>query len=146
MRNKLFSSLPWLLCLGQINSEFFSLVQFSRITQSRPTLCDPMDCSMPASLSITNSQNLLKLMSIDSVMLSNQLTLCHPSPSAFSLSQHQGFFQWVSSSGGQVLEFPASAFVLPGLISFWMDWLDLLAGEETLNSLLQHHSSKASVL
>ena len=53
-------------------------IQFSSVAQSFPTLCDPMNHSMKASLSITNSQSLPKLMSIESVMLSNHLILCHP--------------------------------------------------------------------
>ena len=74
-----------------------------------------------------------------------------PSPSAFNLSQHQGLFQWVSSSHqvARVLEFQLqhqSFQWTPGLISFSMDWLDLLALQGTLKSLLQHHSSKASIL
>ena len=76
--------------------------------------------------------------------------LSFPSP-AFSHSQHQGLFQWVCSftSGGQSISFSFS--ISPsndysGLISFRMDWLDLLAVQGTLKSLLQHHSSKASVL
>ena len=80
---------------------------------------------------------------------------CHPtisssvSPSlTFNLSQHQGLFKWVSSSH-QVAKVLASASVPlmnTGLISFRMDWLDLLAVQRTLKSLLQHHSSKASIL
>ena len=76
--------------------------------------------------------------------------LSSPSPPAFNLSQHQGLFQWVSSSHqvSKVLEFqlqhPSSEH--SGLISFRMDWLDLLAVQGTLKSLLQHHSSKASTL
>ena len=76
--------------------------------------------------------------------------LSPPSP-AFSLSQHQGLFHWVSSSHqvAKLLEFsfsisPSNEYL--GLISFRMDWLDLLAVQGTLKSLLQHHSSKASVL
>ena len=67
--------------------------------------------------------------------------LSSPSPPALNLSQHQGLFKWVSSSHqvAKVLEHP-------GLISFRMDWLDLLAVQGTLKSLLQHHSSKASIL
>ena len=72
-----------------------SLFQFSSVTQSCPTLCVPMDCSTQASLSITNSQSLLKLMSIKSVMPSNYLS--SPSPPTLNLSQHWGLFQWVSS-------------------------------------------------
>ena len=74
-------------------------------------------------------------------------TLSSPSP-AFSLSQHQGLFQWVSSSH-QYWSFsfsisPSNEY--SGLISFRMDWLDLLAVQGTLKSFLQHHSSKASIL
>ena len=70
-------------------SNLNNMDQFCSDAQSCPTLCDPMDCSMPGSLSITNSQSLLKLMSIESVMPSHYLTLCHP----FNLSQHQGLFK-----------------------------------------------------
>ena len=77
--------------------------------------------------------------------------LLSPSPPVLNLSQHQGLFKWVSSSHqvAKVLEFhfnisPANEH--PGLISFRMDWLDLLAVQETLKSLLQHHSSKTSIL
>ena len=61
-----------------IFSVLILVVQFSSVAQSRPTLCNPMDCSMPASLSVTNSWSLLKLMSIESVMSSNHLILCRP--------------------------------------------------------------------
>ena len=75
--------------------------------------------------------------------------LMSPSPPALKLSQHHGLFQWVSSSHqvAKVLEFQLqqSLHEHPGLISFRMDWLDLLAVQGTLKSLLQHHSSKASI-
>ena len=77
--------------------------------------------------------------------------LSSPSPPAFNLSQHQGLFQWVSSSH-QVVKTGASSFSISpsnaysGLISFRMDWLDLLAVQGTLKSLLQHHSSNVSIL
>ena len=74
-----------------------------------------------------------------------------PSPSAFNRSQHQGLFKWVGClhQVAKVLEFsfsisPSNEYL--GLISFRMDWLDLLAVQGTLKSLLQHHSSKASIL
>ena len=78
------------------------------VTQLCPTLCDCWTAACQASLSITNSQSLLKLMCIESMMLSNHLILCHPLlllPS--SLSQNQSLFQWVSSSHqvSKVLEF-----------------------------------------
>ena len=77
--------------------------------------------------------------------------LLFPSPSAFNLSQHEALFQWVSSlhQVAKVLEIqlqlsPSNEY--SGLISFRIDWLDLLAVQETLLSLLQHHSSKVSIL
>ena len=77
--------------------------------------------------------------------------LLSPSSPAFNLTQHQGLFQWVSSSHqvAKVLEFQfqhQSFHEYSGLISFRMDWFDLLAVQGTLKSLLQHHSSKASIL
>ena len=77
--------------------------------------------------------------------------LSSPSPPALNLSQHQGLFQWVSSSHqvAKVLEFQLqhqSFNEYSGLISFRMNWLDLLAVQETLKSLRQHHTSKASIL
>ena len=103
-----------------------------------------------ASLSITNSRSLLKLMSIESVMPSNHLILSSPSP-ALNLSQHQGF----SNKSVFHIRWPqywsfsfniSTSNEHSGLISFRMDWLDLLAVQGTLKSLLQHHSSKASIL
>ena len=113
------------------------------------------------SVSITNSWRLPKLMPIESVMPSNHShPLSSPSPAALSLSQHQGLFQWVSSSHlvAKVLEFqfqhhsfqwtlnisPSNEY--SGLISFRINWFDLLAVQGTLKSPLQHHSSKASIL
>ena len=109
-----------------------------------------MDCSTPGLLSFTNTWSLLKLMSIESVMPSNHLIVpfssrlqSFPASGSFLMSQ---FF----ASNGQSIGLSASASVLPmnisGLISFRMDWLDLLAVQGTLKSLLQHHSSKASIL
>ena len=103
-----------------------------------------------ASMSITNSWNLLKLMSIESVMPSNYLILLSPS-SAFSLSQHQGLFKWVSSliRWTKYWRFSfniSSSSEYSGLISFRMDCLDLLTVQWTLKSFLQYHSSKASIL
>ena len=82
--------------------------QFSSVTQLCLTLATPWTPAHQSSLSITNSQSLPKLMSIESLMPSNQLILCHPpSPPALNLSQHQGFFKWVRSSYqvAKVLEF-----------------------------------------
>ena len=107
----------------------------------------PWTAACQLSLSVTNSHSIPKLMSIQP---SHRLSF--PSPPAFNVSQHQGFFKWVSSLH-QVAKVSASTSINispsnehPGLISFRMDWLDLLAVQSTLNSLLQHHSSKASIL
>ena len=105
-----------------------------------------------ASLSITNSRNLLKLMSIESVMSSNYLILCHPLLLLPSIFPSIRIF---SSESALHIRWPKywsfSFSISPsnehrGLISFRMDWLDLLAVHGTLKSLLQHHSSKASIL
>ena len=74
------------------------LFQFSPVTQSCLTFYDPMDCSMPGFSTLHYLLNLLKFMSVVSVMPSNHLILSPPSPPAFNLSQHQGLFQYVSSS------------------------------------------------
>ena len=106
------------------------MVQFSSVVQYCTIFCDPWTAGHQLSLSITNFRSLLKLMSIESVMLSNQLILCRPlllSPPIFPSTR-------VFSNE------------YSGLISFRMDWLDLLAGQRVLKSLLQHHNSKASIL
>ena len=102
------------------------------------------------SLSITNTWSWLKLMSIESVMPSSHLILCCPLLPILNLAQNHGLFQWVSSSHqvAKVLEFQLqhqSSNEYSGLISFRINWFDLLAVQGTLKSLLQHHSSKASV-
>ena len=116
------------------------------------TLCDPLDCSIPGPLSITNSQSLLKLMSIESVMPSNHLILYHP-----LLLQSLIFCNIRIFSNESVLHIKWSKYWSfsfnispsrehPQLIYFRMDWLDVLAVQGTLKSLLQHHSSKPSIL
>ena len=81
--------------------------QFSSAAQPCPTLCNPMTTACQASQSITNSQSLLRLVSIESVMTPNHLILSYQSPPAFNPSQHQGVFKWVRSSHqvAKVLEF-----------------------------------------
>ena len=69
-----------------------------------------------------------------------------PSPFAFSLSQHKGLFKWVSSTHHVAKVLELSTSVLPWFISLWIDWFDLLAAQRTIKSILQQHSSKASVL
>ena len=126
-------------------------VQFNSVAQSFLTLCDPMDGTMQASLSITNSWSLLKLMSIELVMSSNHLILCRPlllPPSVFPrirvFSNESALrIRWPKCWSFSFYISPSNKY--PGLISFRMDWLDLLAVQGTLKSLLQHHSSKASV-
>ena len=102
-------------------------------------------------MSITNSQCLLKLMSIQSVMPSNHLILCYPLllPSIFPCTRVFSnesvlHFRWPKYWSFSFSISPSSEY--SRLISFRMDWFDLLAGQGTLKSLLQHHSSKASVL
>ena len=126
-----------------------SLVQLFSHVQLFAT---PWTAARRASLSITNSRSLLKLMCIDSVMPSNHLILCHPlflPPSIFPSirvfsNESVLHIRWPDYWS---ISFSISPFnEYSGLISFRMDWLDLLAVQGTLKSLLQHHSSKASVL
>ena len=105
----------------------------------------PWTAARQASLSITNSWSWWTYSNYvhqvgDGIQPSHPLL--SPSPPAFNLSQNQGLFKWVSSSH-QVAQ---SIGVSSGLISFRMEWLDLLAVQGTLKSLLQHHSSKVSIL
>ena len=112
----------------------------------------PWTAAYQASLSITNSQSLLKLMSIELVMPSNHLILCHPLlllpsifPSIRVFSNESALpISWPKYRSFSFNISPSNEH--PGLISFRMDWLDLLAVQGTLKSLLQHHSSKASIL
>ena len=122
------------------------------VAQSCPTLCDPVDAARQASLSITNSRSWLKLMSIESVMPSNHLIPCQfllLLPSIFPIikvfsNESALRIRWPKYWSFSFHISPSNEY--PGLISFRMDWLDLLAVQETLKSLLQHHSSKASIL
>ena len=127
----------------------FSLVQsLSRVR----LFATPWTAARQASLSITNSWSLLKLTSIESVMPSNHLILCYllflppaifPSISVFS-NESVLHIRWPKYWSFSVNISPSNEHL--GLISFRMDWMDLLAVQGTLNSLLQHHSSKASIL
>ena len=111
-----------------------------------------MNCTHQAYLSITNSWSLLKLMSIESVMPSNHLILCRPLlllpsifPSIRVFSKESALhIRWPKHWSFSLGITPSSEYL--GLISFRMDWLDLFAVQGTLKSLLQHHSSKASIL
>ena len=112
----------------------------------------PETAAFQASLSITNSQSLLKLMSIESVMPSNYLILCRPLllppsifPSIMVFSNELVLcIRWPKYWNFNFSISPSYEY--SGLISFRMDWFDLFAVQGTLKSLLQHHSSKASIL
>ena len=112
----------------------------------------PWTTAHQASLSITNSQSLLKLMSIESVMPSNHLILCYPLLLLPSIFPSIRVFSNESLLPIRWSKFWSFSFSISssneysGLISFRMNWLDFLAIQGTLKSLLQHHSSKASIL
>ena len=124
----------------------FSTVQFSCVW----IFVTPWTTACQASLFIASSWNLLKLMSIESVMPSNYLILCRPLLLLSSIFPSITVF---SNESVLRIRWPkywsfsiSPSNVHAGLISFRIDWLDLLAVQETLKSLLQHHSSKASIL
>ena len=145
-----------------------SIVQFSSVQSLSHVqlFATPWIPARQASLSITNSRSSLKLTSIESVMPSSHLHPLSSHSPAPNPSQHQSLFQWVNSSHEVAMKSPWEVAMrsqyfskyrsfsfsiilskdIPGLISFRMDWLDLLAVQGTLKSLLQHHSSKASIL
>ena len=140
----------------QLNAMLGSLDLFNQTnsvhSQLCPTLCDPMGCSTPG---LPVHRQLLEFTQIHVHGVSDAIQPSHPllspSPPAFNLPQHQGLFKWVNSLHhvAKALEFqlqhhPSNEY--SGLISFKMDWLDFLAVQGTLKSLLQHHSSKASIL
>ena len=111
----------------------------------------PWTAARQASLSITNSRSSLRLMSIESVMPSSRLILCRPllPPSVFpriTIFSNESFLhiRWPKYWSFSFNISPSNEYL--GLISFRLDWLDLLAVQGTLKSLLQHHSSKASIL
>ena len=130
------------------------MLQFSSVQSLShvQVFATPRTAAHQASLSITNSQNLLKLMSIELVMPSSHLILCHPLlllPSIFPSNrvfsnESALHIRWPKSWSFSFSISPSNEY--SGLISFRMDWLDLLAVQGTLKSLLQHHSSKASTL
>ena len=139
-----------LLKLMSIESVMRS-VKISSVAQSCPNICDPVNRRLQAYLSITNCRSLPKLKSIELVMPSSHLILCRPLLLLPPMPPSIGIFQWVNSSHEVAKNWSFSFSISPsnehpGLISFRMDWLDLLAVQGTLKSLLQHHSSKASIL
>ena len=122
------------------------------VAQPCPTLCNPMDCSMPGLALHHQLLELLKLMSIESVIPHNHLILCWPLllppsiiPSIRVFSNDSVLhIRWPKYWSFSFNISPSNEY--SGLISFRMDWLDLLAVQGTLKSLLQNHSSKASIL
>ena len=122
------------------------------VAKSCPTLCDLTDCSTPGFPVLHHLLELLKLMSIESVMPSKHLILCHPLlllpsivPSIRVFSNESVLrIKWPKYWSYSFSIRPSHEY--SGLISFSMDWLDLLAVQGTLKSLLQHHNSKASIL
>ena len=135
-----------ILDFHQSTTELVSLQyhQFSSVTQSCPTPCDPMDCSMPG-FPILHQH--LKLAQTHVHGVGDAIQPSHPlsfsSPPALNLSQHQDLFQWVSSlhQVAKILEFQ-----LQHQSFQWIFRIDLFSVQGTLKSLHQHHSSKASVL
>ena len=130
----------------------FSSVQFSSVTQSCLTLCDPMNCSMPGLPVHHQLPEFTQTHAIESVMASSHLILCRPllllppiPPSIRVFSNESTLrMRWPKYWTFSFNISPSNEH--PGLISFRMDWLDLLAIQGALKSLLQHHSSKASIL
>ena len=127
-------------------------LEFSAVAQSCRTLCNSMDCSTPGFPVYQNCWSLLSLMSIESVMPSNHVILCRlllPLPSIFPrikvFSKESVLcIRWPQYWSFSFKICPSSEY--SGLISFRMDWLDLLAVHGALKSLPHHHSSKASIL
>ena len=133
----------------RIYTKIFSEIQFSSVAQSCLTLCNPMDCSMPG---FPIHHQLLKLAQTHVHQVGDAIQPSHsllsPSPPAFNLSQHQGLFQWVSSSHqvARVLEFELQHHSFQWILGQISFRIDLLAVQGTLKSFLQHHSSKTSIL
>ena len=125
-------------------AQFSSVQSLSRVR----LFSTPWIAARQASLSITNSRSSLRLTSIESVMPSSHLILCHPLlllPTIRVFSSESTLPMRRPKYWSFSLSIIPSKEI-PGLISFRMDWLDLLAVQGTLKSLLQHHSSKASIL
>ena len=139
--------------LFRIYKVWFGSVQFSSVIQSCPTLCDPMNRSMPGlPVHHQSLRSSLKLASIESVMPSSHLIVCRPllllppiPPSIRVFSSESTLrMRWPKYWSFSFSIIPSKE--IPGLISFRMDWLDLLAVQGTLKSLLQYRSSKPSIL
>ena len=145
----------WMICCSSRSGKYIKTlisIQFSSVTQSCLALCNLMDCSTPG---LPVHHQVLEFIQTHIHWIGDVIQPSHPlsfpSPSTFNLSQHQSLFKWVSSlhQWPKYWSFnfnisPSSEH--PGLISFRMDWLDLLAVQGILKHLIQHHSSKASIL
>ena len=140
-------SIWWFFIKMWVESTFSSVQSLSRVW----IFATPWISASQASLSITNSQSLLKLMSIKSVMPSSHLILCRPLLLLPPIPPSIRVFSNESTLRMRWPKYWSFSFTIspfnehPGLISFRMDWLDLLAVQGTLKSLLQHRSSKASI-
>ena len=149
-KNKLALDVSWWSARWEFLMDCIS-VQFSSVTQSCPTLCDPMDCSTPGLPVHHQLTEFTQTHVHESVMPSNYLILCHPLllPSVFPSikvfsNESVAHIRWPKDRSFSFNISPSNEY--SGLISFRMDWLDVLAVQGTLKSLLQHHSSKASIL
>ena len=139
------------ICFPKENSHFSQFSSVQSLSHVR-LFVTPWTAARQASLSIINSRSLLKLTSIESVMPSSHLILCRPllllpliPPSIRVFSNESTLHvRWPKNWSFSFSISPSKE--IPELISFRMDWLDLLAVQWTLKSLLQHHSSKASIL
>ena len=146
----LFCCNDWCVCF--YSNSILLWLPFSSITQLCLTLCNPMDCSTP-SFPVLYQLPELTQTHVHRVgdAIQSFYPLWSPFPPIFNLSQHQGLFQWVSFRIKWPKYWYFSFSISPsneysGLISFRIDWLDRLAVQGTLKSLLQHYSSKASIL
>ena len=138
-------------CIDFCHTKMWISHQFSSVAQSCPTLCDPMNHSTPG-LPVHHQLPEFTQTSIESVMPSSHLILCRPllllPPIPLSLrvfSNESTLLMWWPKYWSFSFSIIPSKEI-PGSISFRMNWLDLLAGQGTPKSLLQHHSSKASIL
>ena len=131
---------------------FVRMICCHSVAHSCPTLCNPMDCRMPG---FPVLPSLPELAQTHVHWVGDAIQPSHPlSPSfppSLNLSQHQGLFQWISylHQGPKYWSFSFSISLSnehSGLVSFRIDWFDLLAFQETLNGLLQHHSWKSSIV
>ena len=155
-----WSGSPWECQLHKVTSQHISthlsflLYVFAllRVSSVQLLFATPWTAACQASLSFTNYRSLLKLMSIETVMPSNHLILCRPLlllPSIFPRirvfsTESVLCIRWPKYRSFSFSISPSNEY--SGLISFRMDWLDLLVVEGTLKNLFQHHSSKASIL